>query len=176
MRGICATDEQTEGRSMGDKVVINLATGHEDADRVTVAFLVATAALEQGRSVAMFTTKAALLRSRELSARELTEACLKRIEERNGGPPSDDGAPEAINAWARVYPELARERAAAADRRLDHQRELAPLVCGIPLAVKDLYAISGLPLTASSRVLADNVAERDATAWARLRVAGMGPP
>ena len=118
---------------------------------------------------------AALLRSRELSARELTEACLKRIEERNGGPPSDDGAPEAINAWARVYPELARERAAAADRRLDHERELAPLVCGIPLAVKDLYAISGLPLTASSRVLADNVAERDATAWARLRAVGMVP-
>lgn len=45
---------------MGDKVVINLATGHEDADRVTVAFLVATAALEQGRSVAMFTTKEAV--------------------------------------------------------------------------------------------------------------------
>jgi predicted peroxiredoxin len=42
------------------KVVVNLATGHEDADRVTVAFLVATAALEQGREVAMFTTKEAV--------------------------------------------------------------------------------------------------------------------
>ena len=42
------------------KVVINLATGHEDADRVTVAFLVATAALERGRPVAMFTTKEAV--------------------------------------------------------------------------------------------------------------------
>jgi predicted peroxiredoxin len=42
------------------KVVVNLATGHEDADRVTVAFLVATAALEQGRPVAMFTTKEAV--------------------------------------------------------------------------------------------------------------------
>lgn len=42
------------------KVVVNLATGHEDAERVTVAFLIATAALEQGRAVAMFTTKEAV--------------------------------------------------------------------------------------------------------------------
>ncbi len=44
----------------GEKVVINLATGHEDADRVTVAFLVAVAALEKGRPVAMFATKEAV--------------------------------------------------------------------------------------------------------------------
>jgi predicted peroxiredoxin len=43
-----------------NKVVINLATGLEDAERVTVAFLVATAALEQGKSVAMFVTKEAV--------------------------------------------------------------------------------------------------------------------
>lgn len=42
------------------KVVVNLATGHEDADRVTVAFLIATAALDRGRPVAMFTTKEAV--------------------------------------------------------------------------------------------------------------------
>ena len=42
------------------KVVINLATGHEDADKVTVAFLVATAALSKGKSVAMFLTKEAV--------------------------------------------------------------------------------------------------------------------
>jgi predicted peroxiredoxin len=45
---------------MASKVVVNLATGHEDAERVTVAFLVATAALEQGRPVAVFTTKEAV--------------------------------------------------------------------------------------------------------------------
>jgi predicted peroxiredoxin len=42
------------------KVVVNLATGHEDADRVTLAFLVATAALERKRPVLMFTTKEAV--------------------------------------------------------------------------------------------------------------------
>jgi predicted peroxiredoxin len=42
------------------KVVINLATGLEDAERVTVAFLVGGAAAEQGRQVAMFLTKEAV--------------------------------------------------------------------------------------------------------------------
>lgn len=42
---------------MADKVVINLATGLEDAERVTVAFLVGNAALERGKQVAMFLTK-----------------------------------------------------------------------------------------------------------------------
>jgi predicted peroxiredoxin len=43
-----------------EKVVINLATGLEDAERVTIAFLVGGAALEQGRRVAMFLTKEAV--------------------------------------------------------------------------------------------------------------------
>jgi predicted peroxiredoxin len=42
------------------KVVINLATGLEDQERVIVAFLVGNAALEQGRPVAMFLTKEAV--------------------------------------------------------------------------------------------------------------------
>jgi predicted peroxiredoxin len=42
------------------KVVINLTTGHEDADKVTVAFLVAGAAIEKGKSVIFFLTKEAV--------------------------------------------------------------------------------------------------------------------
>jgi predicted peroxiredoxin len=45
---------------MADKVVINLATGLEDPERVTVAFLVAGAAVSQGKQVAMFMTKEAV--------------------------------------------------------------------------------------------------------------------
>jgi predicted peroxiredoxin len=44
----------------GNKVVINLATGLEDAERVTVAFLVGGAAVQQGKQVAMFLTKEAV--------------------------------------------------------------------------------------------------------------------
>src|SRR5437764_2374510 len=118
---------------------------------------------------------AALLRARKLSALELAEACLSRIDEVNGGEPTFDGAPAAINAWVRLYPELARDHARDADERLAREGDAAPLVCGIPLAVKDLYGMAGLPLTASSRVLEGNVASEDAEAWRRLRDAGMVP-
>jgi predicted peroxiredoxin len=43
-----------------NKVVVNLTTGLEDAERVMLAFLVAGAALEQGKQVAMFLTKEAV--------------------------------------------------------------------------------------------------------------------
>jgi predicted peroxiredoxin len=42
------------------KVVINLATGLEDPERVTVAFLVGGAAAQQGKDVVMFLTKEAI--------------------------------------------------------------------------------------------------------------------
>jgi predicted peroxiredoxin len=42
------------------KVLVNLATGLEDAERVTVAFLVGGAALQRDREVAMFLTKEAV--------------------------------------------------------------------------------------------------------------------
>jgi len=45
---------------MADKVLVNLATGLEDGERVTVAFLVAGAALERGREVGMWLTKEAV--------------------------------------------------------------------------------------------------------------------
>lgn len=115
---------------------------------------------------------AALLRARRLSAVELTRACLRRVEARNGGPPTFDGTPTAINAWARLYPELALRHARAADLRLA-RRGQAPLLCGVPVALKDLYSVRGLPLTASSRVLAGEVAAETAAVWARLRAAGM---
>jgi predicted peroxiredoxin len=42
------------------KVLVNLATGLEDAERVTVAFLVATAAVAQGKQVVVWATKEAV--------------------------------------------------------------------------------------------------------------------
>jgi predicted peroxiredoxin len=42
------------------KVLVNLATGMEDPERVTVAFLVATAAVDQGKSVVIWATKDAV--------------------------------------------------------------------------------------------------------------------
>ncbi len=45
---------------MAKKVLINLATGMEDPERVMISFLVAGAALERGDTVAMFLTKDAI--------------------------------------------------------------------------------------------------------------------
>src|SRR5437016_2491267 len=81
-----------------------------------------------------------------LSSVELTEACLRRIEERNGGKPTFDGAPDRINAWVRLYPDLALDHAREADARRAREGGDAPLLCGIPIGLKDLYAVAGLPL------------------------------
>lgn len=45
---------------MAEKVLVNLATGLEDPERVTVAFLVATAALSQNKEVVIWATKDAV--------------------------------------------------------------------------------------------------------------------
>jgi len=50
---------RVDGKTNG-KAVINLTTGHEDADLVTVAFLVGTAGLAAGKDVVMFLTKEAV--------------------------------------------------------------------------------------------------------------------
>ena len=107
------------------------------------------------------------LRAGRLSASELLAAVLARIEVLNGGAPSFDGAADAVNAWARLYPERADAMARAADERIAREGGRAPLLCGIPIGLKDLYSVKGLPVTASSRVLAGNVAAEDSVAWAR---------
>ena len=45
---------------MAEKVLVNLATGMEDGERVLVAFLVATAGLQQGKQVVVWATKDAV--------------------------------------------------------------------------------------------------------------------
>ena len=104
----------------------------------------------------------------ELSSLELVEACLRRIEERDGTH-SHDGDPASINAWVRVYAEDAIEAAKRADRVPVDER---PALHGVPVGMKDVFAVAGKPLTASSRAL-EEVPERDSDVWASLRAAGM---
>ena len=114
------------------------------------------------------TEAASLLQAKRLSSTELTRACLRRAASHDG----------AITAWVRIYPEVALELAGKADQRLSRaeerrRRRNSPLVCGVPLALKDLFAVGGLPLTASSRVLEGNIAPGDSDVWQRLRYWGM---
>jgi aspartyl-tRNA(Asn)/glutamyl-tRNA(Gln) amidotransferase subunit A len=109
-----------------------------------------------------------LLTRRELSSAELVDACLGRVRERDGAH-SFDGDPASINAWIRMYEEDAR----AAARQADAARGAdAPSLLGVPVGLKDLYAVAGKPLTASSRVLAA-MPERSSDVWERLSAAGM---
>jgi aspartyl-tRNA(Asn)/glutamyl-tRNA(Gln) amidotransferase subunit A len=110
-----------------------------------------------------------LLAARKLSSVELVAACLDRIAERDGDA-GFDGDAGSINAWLRVYAEEALGSAGRADER--RARGDAPPLCGVPIGLKDLYAVAGAPLTASSRVL-DEIPPRDCDVWARLRAEGM---
>jgi aspartyl-tRNA(Asn)/glutamyl-tRNA(Gln) amidotransferase subunit A len=110
-----------------------------------------------------------LLGRRGLSARELADACLARIAERDGAH-SHAGDPASINAWVRVYDEEARAAADRADARL--AAGAAPPLCGIPIGLKDLYGVAGKPLTASSSFFSETPA-RDCDVWARLAAEGM---
>ncbi len=81
---------------------------------------------------------AAALRSRELSAVELLDACLAAIDERN----------PLLNAVIWRDDEAAREAAADADRRLA-AGEQAPFL-GVPIPIKDLTPVAGWPVTFGS--------------------------
>ena len=113
---------------------------------------------------------AALLAAGRLSSTELTSACLARIRERDGAH-SHEGDPGSVNAWVRVYEEDALESAAMVDQAREGPDPL-PRLAGVPIGLKDLYAVAGKPLTASSRLLDDRPAD-DCTVWAHLRSQGM---
>jgi aspartyl-tRNA(Asn)/glutamyl-tRNA(Gln) amidotransferase subunit A len=109
-----------------------------------------------------------LIAAGKLSASELASACLARIAARDGTH-SHAGDPASINAWVRVYEERALSAAARAD---EHRPDPLPRLWGIPIGLKDLYAVAGEPLTASSSLLDERPAV-DCDVWARLREQGM---
>jgi aspartyl-tRNA(Asn)/glutamyl-tRNA(Gln) amidotransferase subunit A len=97
-----------------------------------------------------------------VSAREVTEACLARIARIEPG----------LHAFLHVDADGALAQADAADAaRRAGGSEGRPLL-GVPLALKDVIAAQGQPLTCGSRILRDYVSPYDATVTARLRAAG----
>ena len=102
-----------------------------------------------------------LLGRRALSARELLESCIGRIERLD----------HAVNAVPIRNFERARAEAAAADERAARGEALPPLH-GLPFGVKDLDDAAGLRTTHGSRLFADNVAPADAPMVANVRAAG----
>jgi aspartyl-tRNA(Asn)/glutamyl-tRNA(Gln) amidotransferase subunit A len=103
----------------------------------------------------------ALLRRREVSALEVVQAMLERI----------DSLDSRFNAFITVTADEAQDTARRMDAELAEGKDRGPLH-GIPVAIKDLYDTAGVRTTSGSKILADNVPEDDATSVAKLRAAG----
>ncbi|HEX6033282.1 MAG TPA: amidase, partial [Anaerolineales bacterium] len=98
------------------------------------------------------------LRGQKLSARELVEACAQQIERLNS----------KLNAFITIIPPDEGLRAQHPDGKSSSTHSLRD----IPLAIKDLFDIAGLPTTIGSKFFADHIAEQDGFVIEKLRQAG----
>ena len=95
------------------------------------------------------------LRAGDVTAVELTEACLDAVE----------GA-KALNAVVHDTADLAREQAKAADAML--AKGDAPDMCGIPLGIKDLFCTKGVNSQAASAILNNFKPQYESTVTTKL--------
>jgi Asp-tRNA(Asn)/Glu-tRNA(Gln) amidotransferase A subunit family amidase len=102
-----------------------------------------------------------LIRSRQLSPVELTDAVLARMTRLN----------PRLNAFLTVTADHARELAKASEARAARGALLGPLD-GIPYSIKDLEPTAGIRTTYGSKFFEDNVPAQDGAVAARLRASG----
>jgi aspartyl-tRNA(Asn)/glutamyl-tRNA(Gln) amidotransferase subunit A len=98
--------------------------------------------------------------ARQVSPLEIIRAHLARIQQLDG----------RLKCYLSVFTDAALEAAQVAERAVMAGQPLGPLH-GVPVAVKDLFAVQGTPTTAGSRFLTEP-AVQDCTVVARLRAAG----
>ena len=104
---------------------------------------------------------AELIRGKKLSPVEYTKALIARVEKHDG----------QLNAFLRFTPEIALEDARRAEGEITRGNWRGPLH-GVPYALKDIIDYAGLPTTAHSKILKDNVAKADAPVAEKLKAAG----
>jgi aspartyl-tRNA(Asn)/glutamyl-tRNA(Gln) amidotransferase subunit A len=97
----------------------------------------------------------------EVTATQVTQAALHRIDQHD----------PQLNAFLHVDREGALRQAEAVDRAYRAGQSLGPLA-GVPVSVKDLIGVQGMPLTAGSKILHGYSPPYDATVVARLHAAG----
>ncbi len=101
-----------------------------------------------------------LLKEKEISSRELTEAVLDRIE----------AVDEEVGAFISVARDSAMAQAGEADEAI--ARDHASPLTGVPIALKDLICAKGAPTTCGSKILENFKPVYDATVVKKLREAG----
>jgi aspartyl-tRNA(Asn)/glutamyl-tRNA(Gln) amidotransferase subunit A len=99
--------------------------------------------------------------SRQLSPVELVAALLARIER----------VDPKLHAFIRLDADAAMAAARAAEAEIVAGRVRGPLH-GVPVGIKDIIDVAGLPTTCHSKILVENVAQADAVVVAKLRQAG----
>ena len=107
------------------------------------------------------TSIARSIQSKEMSAVEIAEAHLRRIDEVN----------PKLNAVVQLASERAMDEARAADAALARGESLGPLH-GVPITIKDSHDTEGIVSTGGTLGRKNFVPEADATAVARMRAAG----
>ena len=100
------------------------------------------------------------LDAKEFSARELCDAYLESIRQKDGD----------LHAYLEVWEKEARAEADAADERIS--RKESSVLTGIPLAVKDNILIKGRRASSASKMLENYVASYDATVVGKLKQEG----
>ena len=105
----------------------------------------------------------ALLKKGEISSRQLTQAALDRITAQDGN----------LHAFLYIATQTALAQADDADRKRKHSDAANNPLLGIPLAVKDVLAVEGMPCTCGSKILEGYMPPYTATVVKRLQVAGM---
>ncbi len=101
------------------------------------------------------------LRSKEISPVTLVNAYLERIQ----------GAGKPLNAFILILAEQSRADARRSEREILAGDYKGPLH-GLPIALKDLYDLRGVPTTGASKLFIGNIAKEDAPSVARLKKAG----
>lgn len=113
----------------------------------------------------------------ELSAVEVLEAVLERIEAVDGRPGTLDYGElteedkAKVHAFLTLTADRARQQADEVDSRVKAGNWVGPLA-GVPVTVKDIFCVRDTPSTAASRILANFTAPYTATAVERLEMAG----
>src|SRR5471032_1075259 len=106
-------------------------------------------------------TLARLIRQRELSALEVTNASLEQMQQFE----------PTLHAFCTPTAELARSQAQAIDKQLANGESVGPLA-GVPMAIKDLINTAGVKTTSGSFVYEHFVPDEDDIVVERVRRAG----
>lgn len=132
-----------------------------DAEGLPVALPTARQGARPSTGIPTVVDTARAIREGSLSAREAVTKSLERIAELNG----------KLRAFVIIREREALDEADRLDSELKTGVRRGPLH-GVPLSVKDVIDVAGMPTTASSRVLNDLMPTEDACAVARLKAAG----